>query len=850
MMSKKNKHKNKTQSKSQSSEQDRSYSQKNNSDNNPKNVQQTSSSSFSTRAGAMKWDPGSSSEAFTLRIKMLSDWHIGTGSGRSGDIDSLVIRDPDGLPYIPAKTLTGIWRDACEKVAYGLDGGTEGDWSDWVNVLFGDQPSLAKGPVSRAPRSAVVRIRAAHLPKALREAMQGRPLLQEAITFIKPGISIDPVSGCAREDFLRFEEMVRAGAVLEAECQLDLAIWGGFDAQQKAAAQALLWASTRLLERLGGKRRRGSGRCEVSLQIPKGEVGIDSIIDWLQKLDSCPSSPQAVKPKPIDFETPLELSPNDEWIRIPVTLTTETPLIIAKQTIGNVIETLDYVPGSHLVPLVSKRLPHAPWIHQAIADGLIILTNATPTKAGQKSLPVPFALFGEKLGGGLEKGGKVYNRLVETETEEMGQLKGERRGYIIPQNGQLPHYIKLNTSLYTHNTINDDVQRPTEDVGGVYSYQGIPPKTQLQAELRMPQAIAAALDQADPNWMAHLGTSYSFGRSKKDDYGQVSLSWGKRDIITAPDQVASNHAPSTLTVWLLSDVLMRDERLRPSTDIPVLVRHLEAALGSQLTLREKKGLMSSGNRTHRHESWQARWGLPRPSLVGLGAGSCFVFEVKGEIDSRKLHQLEITGIGERRAEGFGQLCFNHPLLTQPTSGLTRDREEKSNQNKKGQLLQQPADQAYARIIEKAAWRTAIQRRVLEMVKTSAGRKECLGISDGAPSMSQLGSLRSVINRLEAVETIDTIGGVLNWLTHLENVPNRNEKWPNECRTKIRNLVSNANLVWDLLALSEDEICLTQQGSQALRRELWAEAVKTLVDGCIRARRRDTESIPDSEFIGA
>jgi len=283
MMSNKNRHKNKTQSKSQSSGQDRSYLQKNNSDNNPKNVQQTSSSSSSTQAGTIKWDPGSPPETFTLRIKMLSDWHIGTGAGRSGDIDSLVIRDPDGLPYIPAKTLTGIWRDACEKVAYGLDGGTEGAWSDWVNVLFGDQPSLAKGPVSRAPRSAVVGIRAAYLPQALREAMQGRPLLQEAITFIKPGISIDPTSGCAREDFLRFEEMVRAGAVLEAECQPDLAIWGRFDDQQKATAQALLWASTRLLERLGGKRRRGSGRCEVSLQTLEGKVDIDSIIDWLEK---------------------------------------------------------------------------------------------------------------------------------------------------------------------------------------------------------------------------------------------------------------------------------------------------------------------------------------------------------------------------------------------------------------------------------------------------------------------------------------------------------------------------------------------------------------------------------------
>ena len=34
-------------------------------------------------------------------------------------------RDADGLPFVPAKTLRGIWRDACERVAYGLD---SDDW--------------------------------------------------------------------------------------------------------------------------------------------------------------------------------------------------------------------------------------------------------------------------------------------------------------------------------------------------------------------------------------------------------------------------------------------------------------------------------------------------------------------------------------------------------------------------------------------------------------------------------------------------------------------------------------------------------------------------------------------------
>ncbi|GAB4213093.1 MAG: hypothetical protein OHK0012_08560 [Synechococcales cyanobacterium] len=778
---------------------------------------------------------------------MLSDWHIGTGSGRSGDIDSLVIRDPDGLPYIPAKTLTGIWRDTCEKVAYGLDGGTEGAWSEWVNVLFGDQPALANGPMVTAPRPAALGIHPARLPQPLREAMQGRSLLQEAITFIKPGVSIDPVSGCAREDFLRFEEIVRSGSILEADCHLDPTIWSGLDPEQKASAQALLWASTRLLERLGGKRRRGSGRCEVRLQSAKGQIDINSIISWLEKLSACPNTPETVKSEAIAFDIHPDLRLDEEWIRIPITVTTLTPVIIAKQTVGNIIETRDYVPGSQLLPLLGKRLRGIPWLYEAIAEGQILFTNATPMWGRQRSQPIPFALFTQKLNGGLEKSQRVYNRLVEQETEDSGQLKGERGGYIVPLDKLLPHFVSISTSLHTHNTIDDQVQRPTDEGGGVYSYQAIPPNTHLQAELRMPQSLATALDKADPRWLQSLEGKYSLGRSKKDDYGHVKLAPGKPQPVEPPSRALS----STLTVWLLSDVLLRDERLRPSTDINVFRKALETALGSRLELRQKQGLVSLLSRTQRHESWQSRWGLPRPSLVGLGAGSCFVFEVKGDpIDSQRLHQLEMTGIGERRAEGFGQLCLNHPLLTQPTSDLTRDLEGESKQSKKGQLLNQQASQEYAHIIEKAAWRTAIQRRVLEVVKTPTGRDECLGISDSKPPMSQLGSLRSVINRLEAVETTTTVGGVLSWLTHLENVPNRKEKWPDGCRNQIRNLVSDANLIWTLLALTEAEITLTVGGSQVLRKELWAEAVKTLVDGCIRARRRDTEVSPEPETVGA
>ena len=50
----------------------------------------------------------------TLTITFFSWWHAGSGLGRGGDADALVIRDATGLPYLPGKTVKGLLRDAVQ----------------------------------------------------------------------------------------------------------------------------------------------------------------------------------------------------------------------------------------------------------------------------------------------------------------------------------------------------------------------------------------------------------------------------------------------------------------------------------------------------------------------------------------------------------------------------------------------------------------------------------------------------------------------------------------------------------------------------------------------------------------
>ncbi|NJR61347.1 MAG: hypothetical protein HC769_22440 [Cyanobacteria bacterium CRU_2_1] len=766
---------------------------------------------------------------------MLNDWHIGSGTGRPGDVDRLIQRDADGLPYIPAKTLTGIWRDACEQVAFGLDEGIAGgQWSQWVIHLFGNQPPLEKPPILEPPRPAALSIRSAHLSKPLQNALlssPSKPLLKEAITFIKPGIQINAQTGCAEPNFLRFEELVRGGTTLETKCQLQLL----GDATQKEAAYALLMAGTKLVERLGGKRRRGAGQCQLV-------VGrdLDAWISWLEQHSKAPPIPNwSDDPGDPTLALP-ELT--HQWQRIQLAIKTVSPLIVPCRTVGNVVETLDYIPGTQLLGLILKKLRQKNLhLDAAIAQGQIIVTNATLQINEHSSRPVPLALFSDKLGGGLEKGGKVYNRLAETEHDD-GQMKGERAGYLSTEGASLL-YGKVEKTVETHNIISDDEQRPTEQSGGVYSYETIAPGTCLQAELRLPTWIVQQLNQQHRNWWTLLQGSAQLGQSKKDDYGLVKITVSAPEVYNPTVESQKNH----LTVWLLSDLLLRDDRLRPTASIAALKQELEKHLNVTLTVRKRpESLLHFLVRQRRSDSWQVRWQLPRPSLAGLSAGSCIVFEVqlgkKGEIDQEILSRLEIQGIGERRAEGYGQLCFNSLLLAEKTPSCLNSEHRSAVQSEvkaeKPKLLDANKDYPYARIIERAAWREAIRRSALQIAGDPQRRSGLFQWQPDRPTMNQLGALRS---------TLRSIDDVMSWLAHLGNTDNRREKWTDESLQAIRRLVTpeeslaKGNAIWQELALPVTELCITRNAESELKKELWAEAVTTLIDACIRAHKRSLES---------
>ena len=763
---------------------------------------------------------------FSYQIEMLSDWHLGSGAGLPGGIDRQILRDEDGFPFIPAKSLAGMWRDACERLAFGLDNGNEGVWNEWVRFLFGDQVADQKKLGGKLPAPAVFFISNARLPAALRDRLRG---LDMSLTFIKPGVRIDPESGQAKTDFLRFEEVARRGAILEGTVGLRLE--GTCD--QMMTGVAILHVGAHLLERLGGKRRRGMGRCSMRLcpiafQESKHAPEDDLSSEWVHWLetDNPPQVPW-VGTEPVFPGVALQKggvpAADDNWQSVSLKITLEEPVLSPMRTVGNVIKTLDFIPGTYFLPRLTQVLGRQEVdAGPALARGDLLVLAAHPELAGERrGQPVPFAFAQEK---NPEPGHEPcwFNLLAQNRPSGR-QLKPIRSGYM-GEHDETWHWYDLTKGMQTHNQVEDEHQRPTEEVGGIYSYEYLQAGTVWCSEIRWRGEPFAGLK--DPWWEA-LSGKMKLGYAKKSGYGSVRVEVEGNPRAVEPSPSLSG---GILTVWALSPILVRDPRLRPSCSVADWKDELERCLGVRLApATALEGESSEFCRPFRLDSWHVGWGLPRPSLAGIAAGSCARFRLEGQLDPRKARELVAAGMGERRAEGYGQVAVNPRLLAgEQTIMVMPSAGNVWPSNDIRPLSPNDVDQGtfqFARVVERETWRRDIQRAALARAASGG----ILGPLDGI-SPSQLGSLREAVSRVNGPFEQNPGSSFVSWLEGVNGNPKRKEKWQRNLK-RLGALCNDGGFIWRELEINPP--VLTEGAASALQLELWGEALRTAVVASIQ-----------------
>ncbi|MCS6852478.1 MAG: hypothetical protein NZ700_15050, partial [Gemmataceae bacterium] len=240
--------------------------------------------------------------------------------------------------------------------------------------------------------------------------------------------------------------------------------------------------------------------------------------------------------------------------------------------------------------------------------------------------------------------------------------------------------------------------------------------------------------------------------------------------------------------------------------------------------------------------WHVGWGLPRPTLIAIQAGSCVVFQAEGDLDPAKLAQLEASGVGERTGEGYGQVRFNDRRLTEPPLRRSPDPQPVATQQDIPSTRNLPSmdasTQEYAQRIERDCWIQEIRRKCLAIAADSTKRRELLGWvargQQGQPPMSQLGGLRGQLTFLRSRADREQ---VTDWLKRLEHNPRRAEKWPSIMNVK--KFLTEEGAIWQVID-PHSWPTLTEGAHQRLQKELWALAVRTFFDACIRAHKRELE----------
>ena len=363
-----------------------------------------------------------------VTIVFTSDWGVSTGVGHAGRTHSTIERSNGNDPVVRGTVITGVLREQAMLAAKALDGPTkendEGKWTNFALWLFGQDPNSEPGSTPH-PRHVLFSdaTPASKIP------------IHDTVS-----LSIDPTTGTARNQFLRFTERAAAGVLTGTFTLIDEAWAETSDpAATIKAARFLLGVAGLMVRGIGSGRSGGDGECTVAVSdkdyteigrqdanaadaltriLEDGEnddtptyssADVKTVADSLRgltrdSLREIPDPPDLPVSSPQDIAMPdLQQSESGDttWYETTLDIVLDTPVVSYEVPFSNEVRSLDFLRGTVLVPwlhsLLRKKYQDKTLVHSAIVSGDLRISDALPVYKGVAGLPVPFVLENEKV---------------------------------------------------------------------------------------------------------------------------------------------------------------------------------------------------------------------------------------------------------------------------------------------------------------------------------------------------------------------------------------------------------------------------------------------------------------------
>ena len=628
-----------------------------------------------------------------VTIVFTSDWGVSTGVGHAGRTHSTIERCGDD-PVVRGTVITGVLREQAMLAAKALDGPDKKSPKKWTNFalwLFGQDPDSEPGSTPH-PRHVLFSdvTPASKIP------------IHDTVS-----LSIDPQTGTARDQFLRFTERAAAGVLTGTFMLIDEAGAEIYDQRTIDAAHFLLGVAGLMVRGIGSGRSGGDGECtvlvtnhEVETRDGKSTSAFVAYASDQAKVlrRTLKSLAQAFTednvnalPGPRQEGAQHQVGTVDGSAaqhsgghHLILDLTLDSPIVSYEVPFSNEIRSLDFLRGTALLPwlhrLVSskKQAGNEAVITNAVTGGHLVVSDALPVIKKIEGLPVPLTLKTDKT--------PTSDSAVTLYGDSSDNTAGirVRGGYVFYDHkggdSEKPQGWYGKPPLRGRQTTAINHETGAASKGQLVLVDALPKGLKMRAHVWVSDElweVASVSNLLGEPRVARLGSrklTGTFGsahctlREEPDDERKAHRHFGNAGIAqptgdasksangTAPDEgTPASSDDQTVSLWFISDVIARSAGLGAGGTVDDLVRAFK---------REGVIVKAVGTPSIRHrrvDSWSPADNGPRASRLAIQAGSVIQVRVS-ETDRAKLLELAPFGVGELTAQGYGRFVVDHPLL--------------------------------------------------------------------------------------------------------------------------------------------------------------------------------------------